>query len=146
MGVSSRTPSWLQTAGRKYHRNRERGAKDGGREWEEGHTNSGKWESRRQAGIIAALESVRQRYSWARLRDFPLRFVSHTHAAWQSVKGTVCLQVYFSGGFLPPTFKFSAEIGCVEVTVDVRRRASEEKLNMFTEKKGEHSHHEDDCH
>lgn len=115
MGVSSPTPSWLQTAERKHHRSRERGAKDAGREWEEGHTNSGKWESRRQADIITAVTSVRQRYSWAHLQNSPLGFVSHTHATWQSVKGTVCLQVCFSGAFLPspPALNVLQKFRCV---------------------------------
>lgn len=43
--------------------------------------------------------------------------------------------------FPPPPFIFSAEIKYIEVAASVRWRASEEKLNMFTEKKGEHSHH-----
>ena len=37
-------------------------------------------------------------------------------------------------------FPFSAEINYIEATANVRRSASEEKLNMFIEKKGERSH------
>lgn len=107
MGVLNHTLSWLQTAERKYHRSMEQAAKAADREWKEGHGNSGKWESRRQTDIIAVVKSVKQRYSWAHSQDFPLHFASHTHATWQSVKGSVCLQVQFSSsfhGFFPLNF------------------------------------------
>lgn len=100
MGILNHTLSWLQTVERKYHRSIEQAAKAADREWKEGHGNSGKWESWRQTDMITVVKSVKQRHSWAHLQDFPLHFASHTHAIWQSVKGNVCLQVYFSSGYI----------------------------------------------
>ena len=95
MGVLNHTLSWLQTAERKYRRSMEQAAKAADREWKEGHGNSRKWESRRQTDIIAVVKSVKQRHSWAHSQDFPLHFASHTHATWQSVKGSVFTSLFF---------------------------------------------------
>lgn len=137
MGILKHTLSWLQTVGRKYHRSIEQAAKAADREWKEGHWNSGKWESWRQTDMITVVKSVKQRYSWAHLQDFPLHFATHTHATWQSVKGSVCLQVYSSSGYNFFSFEFSAEINYFEATDNVRWSASEEKFNIYREERGE---------
>lgn len=112
-------------------------------EWEEGHTDSGKWESRRQVDIIAVVKSVKSAKDTAEptCKIFhSILLVTHMQPdkVWKAV--SVYEFIFPVVSFPPtPTFKFSAEIRYIKVIVNMGWRASE-KLNVFTEKKGAHSH------